>query len=123
MLRADPGSLAWFIEVDLDACALSVITIGELKIGYERLKLRDPGRARALEYWVGVVLETFEGRILTVDGPVIDVWSRMAAPSSLPQFDSLIAATALRHGLTVVTRNIKDFAIPGLAVLNPFADA
>lgn len=122
VLRSDPGSLAWFIEVELDDCALSVITIGELKIGCERLKSRDPGRAWALEHWVALVLETFEGRILTVDEPVIDVWSRMAAPRSLPQFDGLIAATALRHGLTVVTRNVKDFAIPGLSLLNPFAE-
>lgn len=72
--------------------------------------------------WLDRTLAIVSGRVLPIDQDIMDVWSRMAAPRSLPQFDSLIAATALRHGLTVVTRNVKDFAIPGPFVSNPFAE-
>lgn len=121
--RTHDGVRRFFSVVSATDCAISVITLGELRVGVERIELKDPARADAMLAWLNRVLTLVSGRILPIDQDVMNVWSRMAAPRSLPPFDGLIAATALRHGLTVVTRNIKDFAIPGLATLNPFAEA
>jgi predicted nucleic acid-binding protein len=120
--RTHAGVRRFFGSVSSSDCAISVITLGELKIGIERVRLKDQTRAGAMLAWLDRTLAIVSGRVLPIDQDIMDVWSRMAAPRSLPQFDSLIAATALRHGLTVVTRNVKDFAIPSLFVSNPFAE-
>lgn len=103
---------------------LSVLTLGELRKGVEGLPEGD--RKRRLLDWLEVELPTFfAGRILPVDATVAERWGRLLAQAgrSLPAIDSLLAATALAHGLTLVTRNLRDFQHPDLTVLDPWTTA
>lgn len=102
---------------------LSVLTLGELRKGIEALP--EGERRLALSDWLEVELPGFfAGRLLPVDAAVADRWGRMlaAAARPVPAIDSLLAATALTHGLVLVTRNVRDFRIEGLEVINPWGD-
>lgn len=99
---------------------VSVLTLGEIRKGCATL---GEGRRRArLNVWLETELPAWAGdRILPVDAAVADTWGRlMACPERIPAVDGLIAATALRHGLTVVTRNEADFLATGVELLNPW---
>jgi toxin FitB len=112
--------LAWFASIDNRQLHVSALTIGEIFSGIERL---SPGRRRAnLEVWLtNDVPAWFSGRVLAADEAVCRRWGRIRAGlTSAPVVDSLIAATGLVHGLTVVTRNIGDFRFEGLNVINPW---
>ena len=98
----------------------SVVVLGELKLGAERIRSRDPRFAAELERWLAHIRVTMEPRILPVDEAIALTWGRIAAPRTVPPIDGLIAATAMVHGLVVVTRNVKDFADLGVPYLNPF---
>jgi hypothetical protein len=98
-----------------------VLTLGELRKGIEGIA--EGERKRHLLDWMAVDLPAyFAGRILQVDAVVADRWGRLVAEARrpMPAIDSLLAATALTHGLTLVTRNLKDFQHPGLQVLDPW---
>jgi predicted nucleic acid-binding protein len=82
----------------------------------------DSRQASALERWLRDVETGFEGRILPITLPVAAAWGRQQYVQPLPVIDALIAATARVHGMTVVTRNVKDFELAGVLVLNPFAE-
>ena len=82
----------------------------------------NTGRARSLEHWIRDLQREYRGRILAVDEEVVIRWASLGAERTLPVLDGLIAATALEHGLTVATRNERDYADTGVAVFNPFAD-
>lgn len=100
---------------------LSVLTLGEIRKGLESVS--DGERRLKLLDWLEIELPAFfTGRILSVDIPVADCWGRLQAEARRPvsAVDSLLAATALRHELRLVTRNEKDFAYPGLEVINPW---
>jgi predicted nucleic acid-binding protein len=100
---------------------LSVLTLGELRKGVEGLA--DAQRKLMLNDWLESDLPTFfTGRILAIDADVSDLWGRMmaAAGRPLPAIDSLIAATAARHDLSLVTRNVRDFEGLGIALINPW---
>ncbi len=100
---------------------MSVLTLGELRKGAEGLP--EGGRKRRLLDWLEVGLPAyFAGRILPVDAPVADRWGRLLAEAGrpVPAIDSLLAATALAHGLTLVTRNFREFQHPDLTVLDPW---
>jgi len=102
---------------------LSVLTIGELRKGIDSLPTSR--RREKLESWVGVIKLRFDGRILQLDLAAAEQWGSMVAAGfrlgrPLPIMDGLIAATALEHGLTLVTRNIRDFARLGVDVFNPW---
>jgi len=103
---------------------LSVMTLGEIRQGVASLP-QSKKRTR-LETWLEVDLQTrFAGRVLTVDGAVADRWGWIMAQAqtkgtTLPIVDGLLAATALQHNLTAVTRNVDDFAVVGLSVINPW---
>ncbi len=100
---------------------LSCITFFEIEKGILRLERRDPVQASALRRWQSqFALPFFEGRIFPVDVRVSAFAASFHVPDPAPFADSLIAATAIIHGLTVVTRNTRDFAFPGVAVLNPW---
>jgi predicted nucleic acid-binding protein len=102
---------------------LSVLTLGELRKGIDGLTESD--KKRKLLDWLEIDLPAyFAGRILPIDVQVSDRWGRLVAKLGrpLPAIDSLLAATALQHGLTMVTRNLKDFDVPELLVLDPWAD-
>ena len=111
----------WLDEVPADRIHVSVLTLGELRKGVAGL----PAGAQRdrIGAWLDVDLPAwFEDRVLSIDGDVADVWGRMLTQTGRPvgAVDSLIAATALRHGLRVVTRNTAAFRFLGLAVENPW---
>ncbi|MGF1644793.1 MAG: type II toxin-antitoxin system VapC family toxin [Thiotrichales bacterium] len=118
---ADPGVVAWFADRPATTLYLSVLTLGEIRKGIEAL---PKGKKQlVLRDWLEVELPAFfAGRILLLDGPVVDRWGRLLArfKRSVPAIDSLIAATALHHGLALVTRNEADFKFPELDVINPW---
>lgn len=121
--RRDPDAnvVRWLADRPATTLYLSVLTLGELRRGVEGLPEGD--RKRRLLDWLEVELPAyFAGRILPVDATVADRWGRLLAQAGrpLPAIDSLLAATALTHGLTLLTRNIRDFQHPDLTVLDPW---
>lgn len=117
----DAGVVAWFARRPASVLYLSVLTLGELRKGIEGVP--EAERRMALTDWLETDLPLFfAGRILPIDRPVADRWGQLVAAAGrpLPAIDSLLAATALHHGLQMVTRNSKDFTGLGLAVINPW---
>ncbi len=114
--------LEWLRQVPPDALYVSVLTLGELRDGVERLSAST--RREQLKLWLERdVRAWFGSRVLPVDTAVADRWGRLRATMKrpLPAVDSLLAATALEHGLRLVTRDAGDFTFPGLEVVNPWA--
>ncbi|HVY34857.1 MAG TPA: type II toxin-antitoxin system VapC family toxin [Caulobacteraceae bacterium] len=122
--RPEPCVIDWFAAVNSDALFISALTLGEILRGVERL---PPGRKRErIGAWLEMDLPQWFGeRVLSIDAAVSDEWGRLAGLSSrtLPAVDALIAATALRHRLTLVTRNLADFAGTGVVIVNPWDSA
>jgi toxin FitB len=118
--RADANLLRWFATVDSDDLALSVLVVGEIRLGILRLERRDSAAAAHLLAWLVRVERAYAGRVLPVDTNATEVWARLNAVRSLPVVDSLLVATALAHGLTLVTRNIDDLSGVEATLLNPF---
>lgn len=118
--RPNQGVLGW-LQGQRPVTHLSVLAIGELRRGVWRLRLRDASRADRYNAWIDQAVESHEDRVHAVDREVIERWAILTAGRTLPEVDSLIAATALVHGLTVATRNVRDFADTGVATFNPFA--
>ena len=118
--RAHAGLIEWFDAQSAGSLFLSIVTAGEIRQGIEQLRRRDPRQATLLDRWLNGLAQFYEDRLLFVDGSVIDEWGRMRARRSVPVMDALIAATARVHGLTLVTRNVRDFAGLGVTLLNPF---
>ncbi len=113
------GVREWLGSIDGAEISMSVLVVGEIRHGIELGRRRDPDAARSLDGWLDALLRSFD-RILPVDTAVIEVWARMGVPDPVPVIDGLVAATAIVHGLTVVTRNERDFRRTGARVLNPF---
>jgi toxin FitB len=118
--RMSPAFRAWVSELDEGDVALSVLVLGEVRRGIESVRLRDPATAASLDLWFTRLEVTFASRILPVDERVADLWGRMQAPNPLSPVDGLIAATALVHGLTLVTRNVRDMQATGVTLIDPF---
>jgi toxin FitB len=118
--RCDPLVAAWYASIDEKSIYLSVLVLGEIRRGIERIRPTDPAQARALEAWLSQVTELFGVRILPVDQAVADAWGRMGAGRPLATIDSLLAATAKVNRMTLVTRNAPDVAGLDVPVLNPF---
>jgi toxin FitB len=117
----EPRVVSWIPARPRHALCLSVLTLGEIRKGVERVE--DPARRQTLIEWLEFELPGFfAGRLLAVDAPVADRWGRLVAAAGrpLPAIDGLLAATALTHDLTLVTRNIKDFADLGVNLINPW---
>ena len=117
---ANPELARWWNGVEVADAYLSVMVLGEIRQGIERLRLRDRDRARQLEGWVKSVVAAFGARVLTVDQAIAETWGRMGVHRTLPLVDSLLAATAITYGLVLVTRNTKDIQDTGAELLNPF---
>jgi predicted nucleic acid-binding protein len=111
---------AWVGEVEDVELHLSVLTLGEIRKGIEMLRDRDPTQAEVFDSWLGNLHTLFADRILTIDGRTAEAWGRLNATATRNTVDSLIAATARVHGLTVVTRNTGDFEGCGVPLLNPW---
>lgn len=122
--RANLGVTAFFAGVreQHTPLFLSVITLGELLRGVKLIRYRgDHEQARVLARWLDQVHAQFGDRILDVDADIAQLWGALRSPHPQHALDKLIAATALIHDLTVVTRNEKDFIVPHLKVINPFS--
>lgn len=119
--KADGHVAAWADSVDAADLYLSAITIQELEIGVLLAERRDPSQGAVFRAWLNDhVLPAFSGRILAVDAVVALRSARLHVPDPHPVRDGLIAATALVHGMTVVTRNVADFEPTGARTLNPW---
>jgi predicted nucleic acid-binding protein len=119
--RADPKVAQWAQSVQTASLFVSVITIQELEIGIQLAMRRDSTQGELLRQWMNQhVLPAFEGRVLSVDLPVVQRSAALHVPNPRPVRDGLIAATALVHGLTVVTRNVADFQPCGETLINPW---
>ena len=99
---------------------LSAVTVGEIRYGAERQRRTQPTFAELLERWLEFLKKLFQDRILAFDAGAADRWGTLHAQLGYTSTDLLIAATALDQGMTVVTRNVRDFAPTGANVLNPF---
>lgn len=123
--RADPGVRRFFARASASGVPLylSAITVGELRRGVELVRHRGDGRqAGRLERWLEALLEEYADYVLGFDADTAQLWGALRAPHAEHAIDKQIAATALLHGLTVVTRNERHFA-DLVAVMNPFTDA
>jgi toxin FitB len=118
--QRNPNLVYWIEAVSSQDLFVSVVTIGEIERGIERQQRLNPQFAASLTAWLDVVLRTYEGRILPVDITVARRWGRLSQQIGNRGLDLAIAATALEHGLTVVTRNVSDFERTGVSVLDPF---
>jgi predicted nucleic acid-binding protein len=118
--RCDPGVSAWMANIQPDEAYLSVLTLGEIRRGIELHRPKDPKAAGTLERWLLGLESHYADRILPITAAIADRWGRLSLSQPLPISDGLIAATALEHKLTVVTRNVTDFKRSGVNPINPF---
>jgi predicted nucleic acid-binding protein len=116
----DINVAAWYRATPDYELFLSVLVIGEIRQGIERLRPRNARQAAALENWLDEILGSFGERVLPINERVAQLWGRLNSRDTLPAVDSLLAATAQAHGLTLVTRNVKDIERSGVRCLNPF---
>lgn len=120
---ADKNVTRWAGNVSPSTLFISAITVLELEQGILLLERRDAAQGKLLRNWLdGHVLAAFDGRILPIDTPVARQCAGLHVPDPCAERDALIAATAIVHAMTVVTRNVRDFATTGVALLNPWND-
>lgn len=119
--RAHVGVRSWFDALDETEIFLSVLTVGEIRRGVEGLRRRDSPSANALDRWLKKLEMQFSGRLLPVTLEICELWGRLGAEQPIPDINGLMAATALYHRLTLVTRNVKDVQRSGVSLLDPFA--
>jgi predicted nucleic acid-binding protein len=112
---------SWFAAVGDEEIRLSVLVLGELRCGIERVRGRDPRQAQALERWLLRLVRDHAARVLPVDERVAEEWGRLSAERPGSPVDLLMAATAKAHDAVLVTRNVRDVAWTGVAWQNPFA--
>ena len=122
-IRADAGVMAFLAAADATRLFLSVLTLGELRKRVEDKRRADSATADRLGAWMDRIETTFADRILPVDTPAARLWGELSARRTLPVIDTLIAATAITRGLTLVTRNTRDVAATGVPLLDPWQGA
>lgn len=119
--QADPAVVSWAKGVAAYKLYISAITLLEIETGILRLQRRDTAQAAILRTWLeGHVIPAFAGRVLSIDSQVARRCARLHVPDRGNECDALIAATALVHDMTIVTRNAKDFTFDGITVINPW---
>jgi len=119
--RADPNVAIWAEQVEAETLFLSAITVMELDVGVMRIERRDPAQGSVLRNWLeNYVLPEFSKRVLSVDLAVARRCAQLHVPDPGSERDTLIAATGLVHGMTVVTRNTHDFRHSGVPLLDPW---
>lgn len=120
---ADTNVVTWVSGVDAGEMFISALTLMELEIGVLRVERRDAAQGARLRVWFETqVCPEFEDRTLSIDGAIAKRCARLHVPDPKSERDALIAATALEHGLTVVTRNTTDFAVTGVSLINPWQE-
>jgi hypothetical protein len=120
--RAEIRLRSWFAQVADDELFTSVLVLGEIRRGIESIRRRDQPAALALEQWLIRMATGFGERVLPIDARVADRWGALNVPDPVPTVDGLLAATALVHDLTLVTRNIKHVAGTGVRTFDPTAE-
>ena len=120
--RANPHVVGWFQKRKSTEIFLSVLAVGELRHGVERVRRRDPSSAMALGKWLDRTVLEFRDRIIGVDRAIAERWGHLGVPDPIPHIDGLIAATALERNLVVVTRNTKHILPTGARHVDPFRD-
>ena len=119
--KADRRVVAWANAIPADRFYISAISILEIELGALLVARKDAKQGAVLRRWIDdQILTRFEGRVLAIDTAVAQRCARLHGPNSRADRDALIAATALAHGLTVVTRNVADFGPTGVALINPW---
>ena len=118
--RCNANVRAWIESRNSNELFISVLALAEIRDGVEGIRARDPEQAARLESWLFDTATRFEDRLIAVTPRVADRWGRLRTPQPLPDFNRLIAATAVEHGLRIATRNIRDFARAGVEVFNPW---
>jgi predicted nucleic acid-binding protein len=118
--RCDPNVASWYEKIEDASLYLSVLVIGEIRKGIERVRLRDSAQAHAIENWLAAVDAAFGERILPVNRAVANEWGRLNVRRPLPVIDGLLAATAKIHHMTLVTRDTVGIADLDVSILNPF---
>ena len=119
--KADSKVMAWAAAINADVLFLSAITILELEMGVLQVERKDPLQGNLLRSWLdNQVLTAFDGKILVVDAAVAQRCARLHVPDRSSEREALIAATALVHGMTIVTRNVSDFETSGVDLINPW---
>ena len=119
-IRAHAGVMAFLAAADTAGLFLSVLTLGELRKGVEAERRTDSAVAARLGAWADSIETTFADRVLRVDAAAARLWGELSASRSLPVIDTLIAATAITRGLTLVTRNTRDVAATGVPLVDPW---
>jgi hypothetical protein len=120
--NADTAVVAWFGSMPPERIFTSVIVLGEIRRGIELIARRDKPQAVFLERWYMDMRTRLDDRVLAVDEAVVTIWSKISVPDMLPAYDGLIAATALAHGMAIVTRNALDYRRVGIEVIDPWAE-
>jgi predicted nucleic acid-binding protein len=118
--RCNSNVAAWFAELEDEDIHLSVLVLGEIRRGVERIRPRDARAAQSLERWLVRLATDYGERILPIDGSVAEEWGRMNVSRPRSAVDSMLSATAKIHDLTLATRNVKHVAGLGARYLNPF---
>ncbi|MGH3716563.1 MAG: type II toxin-antitoxin system VapC family toxin [Micromonosporaceae bacterium] len=118
----DEGVAQWLAARPNDVLFVSAVTIGEIRRGIARLRLRNDHRQAAhYDSWLTTIKDSFQDRLVPVTVEIAEQWGEDDARRPLPTADGLIAGTAKVHGWTLVTRNTKDFEATGVRLLNPFS--
>ena len=118
--RPDPGVIAYLKSQQADATFISAMTLGEIEAGIEKQRGRNAGFAAALAHWLATTEQQFAHCVLPVTPAIAKLWGRLCVQTGNKGIDNLIAATALCHNLTLVTRNVRHFEPTGVRVVNPF---
>jgi toxin FitB len=113
----------WIKAQKAQSLFVSVISVGEIERGIDRIRKTDAAFAAELELWLEALLRLYEDHVLPVSADAARLWGRLSARLGNDSVDLLIAATAMTHGLTVVTRNVRHFVPTGVAVIDPFDGA
>lgn len=119
--RADPNVIRWVNQTPAADIGTCVLVLAEIRRGIELKRRSDPHQAKSLDRWFSQMRTRLAERVLPIDETVAETWALLGIPNPLPLVDSLLAATAKVHGLTLVTRNIADIESTGVALLDPFA--
>jgi hypothetical protein len=119
--RCDAGVRQWIQNTPSEELFVSAVVLGEIRRGIERIRIRDQNQARALEKWLQSLKTEFADRVLPVDERVADHWGRLGLRQPVPPLDAFLAATALAHNLTVISRDEAGHRNTGARVINPFS--
>jgi predicted nucleic acid-binding protein len=118
--RANPNVARWVAQTPVKDIGTSVVVLAEIRRGIEMKRRSDPDQAEILDRWFAQMRTRLGDRVLAIDEPIADAWAHLGIRDPIPLVDGLLAATAMVHGLTLVTRNTADVARTGVSVLNPF---